>query len=188
MSIQVKMQSKNLKSYVDYNKTSKVIQYGEKNNSVKMTDDFLMKEIRKEVQTLPRKERRQLQQLISKMGNKTKIASMSGLMVATPTMVSAKTDEKIAQEMGLPTIEEIMQMLGVLIEYTIALTFAAGVIWLILSRVYYYMTKKHDKAMESASNSIKGMTQILLATTVVRILLMMAQLLLGGSPNFQLPL
>ncbi|MET3505582.1 hypothetical protein ABMB67_001671 [Halalkalibacter oceani] len=114
---------------------------------------------------------------------------LSTTAITKPIKASAE-EKSVAEITGLPTSTELMEVVKMLIDYSVIIGIGIGALVLLITRLYYYHPneKYHKKAMESASNSIKGMTQILITPTVIIILLTVAKLLLGGLPNFQLPL
>jgi hypothetical protein len=167
---------------VNYTQPNKVIQFGDIDSN---QSDFLIEEIRKEVEQLPREQRRVVKKFLKNV--KVKITSLSALMVATPTLVGAE-ERSIAAQTGLPEPEAIMEFIQMLISYATILGIGAGVLCLLFGAILYYIPKKKGKAIEVTSNGIRGITQILMVPTLVMILLLTASLLLGTSPNFHLPL
>lgn len=174
------MQAKHLKSYVSYKNPNKVIQFRdiESNQS-----DFLIEEIRREVDSLPREQKRRLNTILKKM----QIPSLSTLMVTIPTIVTAE-EKSIAEQTGLPEPDAIMEFIQMLISYATIIGIGMGVLTLLFGAILYYIPKKKGKAIEVTQNGIRGITQILMVPMLVTILLLAASLLLGTSPNFHLPL
>lgn len=89
---------------------------------------------------------------------------------------------------GLPDPSQIGSILNEVIQFVSISGVGIGLVWLIGSRLYYLHPSKREsqKAMDIASNSIKGITQILVMPTIIGILITLATLLLGDSPYFQI--
>ncbi|MFK3936659.1 hypothetical protein ACI2JA_03965 [Alkalihalobacillus sp. NPDC078783] len=167
MTLVVKMQGKNLKSSIDYKKPSST---------------FLVGEVDKEADFLPSDKREEVKSNLMLGVMTTQIGILSFLQPTKAVHASTVT--------GLPTQVETAQVVIEVTQFLSMLGLGVGVVWLIATRLYYFHPKRREseKAMETASNSIKGITQILAIPSIVWIIVNLANLLLGSSTNFQLPM
>mgnify|MGYP005750564019 CR=1 FL=1 len=180
--MKVNLTTKNSKSYVDYIQPTKEI-YNVGKNETSNISVFHKENIQQEVEKLKvkdQKEKRRLKKLIQ-----VAQASTSSFIVAIP--VSAQTPE-VAKE--LPPPEQLMELAQWAIGYATISIIAAGIIWVVITRVLHFLPiEKYKKmALDIATNTIKGITEALLIPTIIGIIIGIAFLLFGGIPVFNLPL
>ncbi len=155
--------------------------YIEDNNC--MTDSFLEKIIEKEVKKLKPKKRKQLKKILKV------IQTSSILTLGVNQKVFAQTKETVSLIEGLPSQDSIMELVAWATSNSIVLGVGIGMLYLILTRLLYFHPKKDmsKKALELGTNAVKGITEIILISPIIGIIIIIAFLLLGKSPFFHLP-
>lgn len=123
------MQAREYKSYVNYKKPNKVLFVNSKNDDF----HFLIKEIRKGVNRSQQ----------SEMHKKRHQMLSLSVLTMTLTPIQAKAEELTSTPIEeLPNPTEVMEFIKVLMEYSIIVGVGIGAIWLVITRLYYYLPKR----------------------------------------------
>jgi len=180
--------AKSLKTYVHYQNPSKELLFGDVGNHISKINDentvkvFTKGSLKEEVKKLnpTQKEKKKFKKLMQ-----AATTSASSLIIALP--VSAQENTDIIAE--LPSHEELIRIALWLIGYTTIATIVVGICWVVVTRILHYMPVEQYKkwALEIATGTIKGITEVLTLPTIIMIIIGVAVLLFGGIPGFNLP-
>lgn len=143
---------------------------------------FLKKILQKEVKKLrPQKRKRIIKTL--------QIIQMSSMLILGADQIAFAETPTTSLVEGLPEKEAILELVMWLIGVFTIGGVGIGVLWLLATRLLYFHPekKKHAMVLTLGMNAIKGITEIILAPTIVGIILVVSYLLLGKSPFFHLP-
>jgi len=182
------MTARSLDSEVKYQNPNKVINYGTFNNKLDgKTDVNFIKEImKKEVKHLPFYKNKKVLKTLAF----TQVALLSALIISEPSLALATDVMEVNSSLmsELPTPAEVDAFTQWAISTTTKLGVSAGgIVSIIACGLYFHPDPtKSKKAMEMIANAFKGVTNIILIPTIMAIIFLTAQYLLGDLPFFHL--
>ena len=182
------MTTRSLDSDVKYQNPNKIISYGTFNNKLEVKSDvnFIKEITKKEVEYLPFYKNKKVLKTLAF----TQVALLSALIISDPSIVLAtdvvEVNSSIMSELPTPAeVDAFTQWaIGTVTKLGVS---AGGIVSMIACGLYFHPDPtKSKKAMEMISNAFKGVTNIILIPTIMAIIFLTAQYLLGDLPFFHL--
>lgn len=167
MTLQLNLCIKNPSSHVKYN-------FKNNENMVKQLD-FTVKTLEKEVETLNKKEKKKLKEVLQT----AYLTCVSTLVLAHPTFAATQS-----QEINLP--QEMKEIMNQLI--LICIIVGSGLATLLLVIAGIGKMFRYSNAKQWSIDILKGLAQVLVAPVLVMTIVYLSFLLFGSSDWFVSPL